>query len=379
MTRITADWLTSDASQTVCRVLADAGYEAWFVGGCVRNALIGAPVADLDLSTNAHPQTVMDLAKSAGLRVIPTGFDHGTVTVVVDGAAFEITTFRKDVATDGRRAVVAFAQSMEDDARRRDFTMNALYCGADGVVVDPLGGLPDLHARKVRFIDDAGQRIREDYLRILRFFRFHAWYGDADAGIDPDGLAACADNVEGIAKLSKERIGQEVLKLLNAPNPAPAVASFASTGGLAQALPGADHGALAVLVHIEESALLEPDCMRRLAVLGGQDVAEALRLSKDQARYLSQVKQGLSAGEAGYRFGVRVAVDMLAVVAASLGQELEPKQAEVARFGSEQTFPLKAADLQPEYTGRALGDALKAAEVRWIASDFTLTKEALLG
>ena len=172
--KITADWLSSDAAQTVCRMLTDAGYQAWFVGGCVRNALIDAPVSDLDLSTNARPDTVVELAKAAGLKAIPTGIDHGTITVVAGGEPFEITTFRKDVATDGRRATVAFADDMESDARRRDFTMNALYADQDGIVADPLNGLPDLQARRVRFIENPDQRIKEDYLRILRFFRFHA-------------------------------------------------------------------------------------------------------------------------------------------------------------------------------------------------------------
>jgi len=147
-------------------------------------------VSDLDLSTTAWPDVTMQLAQDAGLKAIPTGIDHGTITVVVDGIPFEITTFRKDIVTDGRRAVVTYADTMEDDARRRDFTMNALYCDADGVVADPLGGLPDLQARRVRFIEDPDQRIKEDYLRILRFFRFHAWYGNDDAGIDAEGLAA---------------------------------------------------------------------------------------------------------------------------------------------------------------------------------------------
>ena len=219
MTRVTGAWLTDPAAQQVCRVLTDAGHQAWFVGGCVRNALLGAPVADLDLTTDARPDVVIQLATAAGLKVIPTGIDHGTVTVIVKNTHFEVTTFSRDVATDGRRAVVAFANTMVEDARRRDFTMNALYAGPDGVVVDPLGGLPDLFARRVRFIEDADQRIREDYLRILRFFRFHAWYG-AD-GLDANALAACAANIDGLASLSRERVTAELFKLLAAPDPAP--------------------------------------------------------------------------------------------------------------------------------------------------------------
>ncbi|MEL6570516.1 MAG: CCA tRNA nucleotidyltransferase [Pseudomonadota bacterium] len=378
-TKITADWLSSDAVRAVCRMLTDAGYQAWFVGGCVRNALIDAPVSDLDLSTNARPRVVVELAEKAGLKAIPTGIDHGTVTVVAGGEPFEITTFRKDVVTDGRRATVAFADDMDSDARRRDFTMNALYADQEGGVADPLDGLPDLMARRVRFIEDPDQRIKEDYLRILRFFRFHAWYGDADAGIDADGLAACADNVDGLATLSRERIGQEFRKLLLASDPAPALASFASTGGLAQILPGADAGALAILVHVEESADLEPDFIRRLAVLGGDEVDQALRLSKAETRGLEALKAATDPAELAYRFDAKAGWDLLAIQAASLGQLIDPAAGQMVDYAAEQTFPLKAVDLTGSFSGPALGRALKEAEARWIASGFTLTKDDLLG
>ncbi|MDX8353073.1 CCA tRNA nucleotidyltransferase [Cognatiyoonia sp. IB215182] len=375
MTRITADWITQDASQRICRLLTDAGHQAWFVGGCVRNALLGEPVADLDLSTDALPVEVTALAKKAKLKVIPTGIDHGTVTVLMDHIPFEITTFRRDVATDGRRATVAFADNMKDDARRRDFTMNALYAGPDGMVADPLGGLPDLLARRVRFIEDADQRIKEDYLRILRFFRFHAWYGHN--GPDPDGLAACAANIDGLRQLSVERVTSEMLKLLAAPHPAPAMASMAATGALVQILPGADVTTLAVLVHVEEQAGLSPDPMRRLAILGGAPETD-LRLSKDQGRYLEQIRAEMSPAEAAYRFGIDSGIDRLAINAASLGHEIKAKDAKSVRQAAAQTFPLTAADLMPALKGPALGKALKAAEARWIASGFTLTKADLL-
>jgi len=377
--KITADWLGSRAAQSVCAVMTDAGYEAWFVGGCVRNALLHAPVADLDLSTNARPDVVVGLAEDAGLRVIPTGIDHGTVTIIAENVPFEVTTFRRDVATDGRRAVVAFADTMIEDAKRRDFTMNALYADMDGNIADPLGGLPDLLARQVRFIEDPDMRIREDYLRILRFFRFHAWYGDIDAGIDADGLAACAANIEGIQTLSKERIGQEMLKLLGAADPAPAVAAFAACGGLMQVLPGAEHGALAVLVHVEKTAGLDPDPLRRLAILGGMDVAENLRLSKAQARRYDVLRDGMSAAETAYRHGREAGLDKLAVEAASLSHEIEPKAMYFVTFAAQQQFPIAATDLMPKHQGAALGRALKDAEQRWIASGFTLTKDQLLG
>ena len=205
---LAADWLAAPGSRSVMALLRAGGHGAWFVGGCVRNGLIGAPVEDIDITTDAHPDRVMALAKAAGINAVPTGIAHGTVTLIADHRPFEITTLRRDIATDGRRATVAFTDRLDQDAARRDFTMNALYATADGAVIDPTGqGLADLAARRLRFIGAPADRITEDYLRILRFFRFHAWYADPAGGIDPDGMAACAALAEGIAGLSRERIG----------------------------------------------------------------------------------------------------------------------------------------------------------------------------
>ena len=237
--QISGDWLTNPATQAVCAALTGAGAQALFVGGCVRNALLGLPVADIDIATDAPPDRVITLCNAAGLRVVPTGIEHGTVTVLSGDIAHEVTTFRRDVTTDGRRATVAFATDITTDAARRDFTMNALYARPNGTVVDPLGGLPDLLARRVIFVGDATARIREDYLRILRFFRFHAWYADPNAGIDAEGLAACAALADGLRQLSRERVSAEMIKLLGAPDPAPAVAAMAQAGILARILPGA--------------------------------------------------------------------------------------------------------------------------------------------
>ncbi|MEM8537515.1 MAG: CCA tRNA nucleotidyltransferase [Pseudomonadota bacterium] len=377
MTVLRADWLTDAASQKVCGLLTDAGFQAWFVGGCVRNALLGAPVDDLDLATDAGPDTVLNLARNAGIKAIPTGVDHGTVTLVVDEVPYEVTTFRRDVATDGRRATVAFADDMLPDAQRRDFTMNALYAAPDGRIADPLGGLPDLRAGRVRFILDAETRIKEDYLRILRFFRFTAWYGAPDLGIDRDGLAACAGHVEGLTSLSVERVTAEMLKLLAAPDPAPAAAAMASTGALAQVLPGADVAALPVLVHLEQSLGVSPDPLRRLAVMGGDPVAD-LRLSKKQVRVMAAISYDLPVAELAYREGYDTARDALLVRQAQLAQTVTPDDLDALRRAAVQVFPLTAADLQPRYTGPALGAALRKAEARWISAGFSLTKDDLL-
>ena len=381
--RIQADWAKHGPAQVVCALLTDAGFQAWFVGGCVRNALIGAQVTDLDITTDALPETVVTLAKAAGMRAIPTGIDHGTVTILAESVPFEVTTLRRDVATDGRHATVAFTDDLADDARRRDFTMNALYATPDGTVIDPLGGLPDLMARRIRFVGDPDARITEDYLRILRFFRFQAWYGDPSDGIDAEGLAACAAHLDGLDQLSRERVGAEMRKLLSAPDPAPAMASLRSCGALLRILPGAGTGLLTVLIHVEQTADLTPDWVRRLAALGGQDVAQALRLSNAEAAKLMRLRDGMensmTAGALGYHFGAAEAQDILALRSASFEQELDPAKAELARFGATRTCPVKAADLMPALQGPALGQALKAIETRWIASDFTLSKSALLG
>ena len=181
MTRIKEAWVNDPDTQKVCAALTDGGAQALFVGGCVRNALLGVPVSDIDIATDARPERVVQLAEKAGIKAVPTGIDHGTVTLVSGGVPHEVTTFRRDVETDGRRAKIAYSDRVEEDAARRDFTMNALYARPDGTVLDPLGGLPDLRARRVRFIGRAEDRIREDYLRSLRFFRFlpgpsrHVW------------------------------------------------------------------------------------------------------------------------------------------------------------------------------------------------------------
>lgn len=376
--KINAPWLSLPETRAVTDMLERAGHCALFVGGCVRNALLNAPVSDLDIATDALPETVMALARDAGLKPVPTGIDHGTITVVSGGAPHEVTTFRHDVETDGRRAVVAFTDDVAEDARRRDFTMNALYCDSRGQLVDPLGGLPDLQARRVVFIEDPEQRIREDYLRILRFFRFTAWYGD---GLDPKGLAACAALAEGIETLAKERIGQEMLKLLAAPDPAPALASMAQSGVLWRLLPGADPRALAPLVHLEGEAGVAPDPIRRLVALGGEKPAENLRLSRAQDASRHKLTQALAseagAAELGYRLGAENARDVMLLRWALVGQGISADEMVAAKTGAAQRFPLTAADLIPDFQGPALGDALRRAEQLWIASGFTLGRDAL--
>ena len=378
--KISGDWISQAGTQALCAALTAAGYRALFVGGCVRNALMARAVADIDIATDALPEIVTNIAETAGFRVVPTGIEHGTVTVIAQGVAHEVTTFRRDIATDGRHATVAFATDIAQDAARRDFTMNALYAQADGSVIDPLGGLADLQARHLRFVGEASARIREDYLRILRFFRFYAIYGDPSQGIDAEGLAACAENLEGLADLSRERVGAEMRKLLAAADPAPAIASMAQAGVLAQILPGASPRALAPLVHLE--AGLPPDWQARLAVIGGETLTEALRLSKVETVTIMRIRDeiGSTATPAalGWKFGAQVAQAVVLARAAVLEAPLPSGwQSEIAR-GAGAALPVTAADLMPALQGPDLGKRLREIEARWLASDLYLGKAALL-
>lgn len=379
--RVTGAWLADPGTQALCAMLLRAGHAALFVGGCVRNALLHQPVNDVDIATDALPDRVMTLAEETGFQAVATGLEHGTVTVVVAGVGHEITTFRRDVQTFGRRAVVAFSRDVAEDAARRDFTINALYATPDGGVLDPLGGgLHDLAARRVRFVGDPRQRIVEDYLRILRFFRFQAWYGDDALGPDPEGLAACTALAEGVENLSRERTGTEMRKLLSAPDPAPAVVAMAEAGVLQRVLPGASAAALPALIALEGDAPIR--WQRRLAALGGTDPHLALRLSKRDARLMAMMATEIAGergpAELGYRHGPWAAADIVLVRAARAGRPPQTGWREAIGRGARAEFPLVAADLMPGLKGPDLGRRLKALEDRWIASDFRLSRDELL-
>ncbi len=264
------DWLTTPATRAVLDALQAVGGPdcVRFVGGCIRNALMGQTVDALDLATRLLPEIAMQALQAAGLKVVPTGIAHGTVTAVSKGRPYEITTLRRDVSTDGRNATVAFTDDWAEDAARRDFRLNALYADAQGRVFDPTGaGVEDAREGRIVFVGDPETRIREDYLRILRFFRFFAWYGRGEP--DVAGLKACADLSEGMVRLSAERVSKELLKLLAAPDPRPAVRAMAQAGVLACILPEAeDMAAFEVMIGLTDdpalrlSALLSSDLTR---------------------------------------------------------------------------------------------------------------------
>ena len=400
--RISAAWLDSAGLRAVMAALAADGASARFVGGCVRNALLDAGSTDLDIAVDVPPDETIRLLQQAGLRAIPTGVEHGTVTTlaaigeVQKGAkeglqeTIEITSLRRDVSTDGRRAVVAFTRDWVEDARRRDFTMNALYADADGMVFDPLGsGLADLEARRVRFIGEAEARIQEDYLRILRYFRFLAWYGQgAGEAADLDAIRQFAPRLDRIAA---ERIGAELKKLLSAPHPATATTLMAELGVLDVVLPEAESAAaLAKLETVETDWSLPANWRRRLAALlsanaDARSIGGALRLAKAETTALAGRLAALSMapGEAAYRFGAEAATDAAAINiaadGATIGGDRKRLAAEI-RTGAEATLPIKAADLiaAGARPGPSIGAALKAAEADWIRHNFALDRDALL-
>ncbi len=293
-------WLAHASTQAVLALLEDAGHGARCVGGAVRNALLGTPVKDIDIATTAVPDEVMRLARAAGMGAHPTGIEHGTVTLVHQHHPVEVTTLRRDVETFGRHARVTFTTDWAEDAGRRDFTINALYCDRHGRVHDPLGGYPDLVARRVRFIGDPHARIREDYLRILRFFRFYAEYGHD--GPDTAGLAAATEMRDGLAQLSGERIRAELLRLIVAPRAVAAVEAMAAARTLDMLDAPLDVAALDKLARLETALGRRPDAVLRLGAL--------LAGSRGAARHLKE-RLKLSSAE----------VDLLAVIAGPAGSQ----------------------------------------------------------
>jgi poly(A) polymerase len=284
-----AAWLTAPETRAVMAALdAKLPVGSRFVGGCVRNTLLGQPVDDIDIATQLTPDEVTEAARAAGLEAIPTGAAHGTITVIANHIPFEVTTLRRDVSTDGRRATVAFTRDWAEDARRRDFRINALYAETDGALHDPTGGgLEDARDGRVKFIGEPAQRIEEDYLRILRFFRFYAWYSSGDP--DPDGLAACATMKAGLAQLSVERVWKEIKKLLAANDPRKAWIALETSGVERIVLPEAVNRArFEAVVEIETGILAAADPMARLAALLPDDpeiaraLARRLKLSNDE-------------------------------------------------------------------------------------------------
>lgn len=386
-----ASWLTGGPVARLFELLDGDGEQARVVGGAVRDALIGRPVGEIDLATTALPEEIVRRAQRAGIRSIPTGIDHGTVTLMIEGQPFEITTLREDVETFGRKAKVEFGRSWEHDAQRRDFTINALSASREGKVHDYVGGLSDLAARRVRFIGDAPARIAEDYLRIMRFFRFHASFGEGTP--DPIALAACIAGREGLDTLSRERVRMELLKLLAARRAPEALAVMAESGLLTRILGGVPLvPSLARMAEIERGLALEPDAIRRLAALAvlvtedAERLFQCLRLSNAEFQRLSSMAEGWwrigeGMSERGarallYRLGPASYLDRV-LLAFSRAQEATDDEswralAQFPQRWSIPKFPIAAADFAEHgiAKGPGLGAALRKAEEAWIGADF---------
>lgn len=403
-----ADWLENEDLQRLIAALSQGGEEARIAGGAVRNALMGEPVSDIDIATTTIPDETEKRARDIGFRTVATGKEHGTITVIAGGVPYEVTTLRADVATDGRHAKVLFGTDWKVDAGRRDFTINALYATAKGEVIDLVGGVADLEARRLRFIGDADARIREDYLRILRFFRFFAWYGKGRP--DADGLRACARLKDGMKQLSAERVWMELKKLLSAPDPSRALLWMRQAGVLSLILPESEKwgiDAIHALVEAGRDLGWPADPLLRLAAIVPPDAARMagmttrLKLSKaETARLvawamLDAISSDISEAELAkiaYR-GDRQAVEdrLRLALAGARGRVGDDTTALVQAGGylrllrflenwQRPVFPLKGSDLSAlgMTAGPQMGKALAALENEWIEGGFHAGREVLL-
>jgi poly(A) polymerase len=394
-----APWLSAPGIVRVFAALASTGATSRAVGGAVRNTLLGQAIDDVDIATTAAPEAVLVAAKRAGIAAIPTGIKHGTVTLIADNATFEVTTLRRDVSTDGRHADVAFTDDWTEDARRRDFTINALYCDPDGTLFDPLGGVADLLPTRVRFIGEPRDRIREDYLRILRFFRFSARYG-VD-GADAAGLAACGAERAGLSRISAERIRVEMLKLLATDRAATMCRIMQSHGFLAGPLGVAPFPSrLQNLIDIERELGRAPDPILRLAALamsaGGDAgaLARRLKLSGDERARLAAVAGSLGALRAPpepqalrqriYAAGQQRAADMVLAAWAASGDQCGDASWQSALAMTQTwkppTLPITGQDIMAlgVAAGPDVGRLRGAVEAWWIAQDFEPDRTACL-
>lgn len=394
-------WMDAPETAAVLDALEAAGAEVRFVGGCVRDALLGRAVNDVDLATDALPEAVVPALEAAGIKAVPTGLKHGTVTAVSNHRPFEITTLRHDVETDGRHATVAFTDDWEADAARRDFTINALSLSRDGTLHDPFRGEQDLRDGVVRFVGDPQQRIEEDVLRLLRFFRFHAYYAAGD--FDAPSLAACRALASRVPRLSVERVWSEMKKLLAAPHPAPVVRTMAEIGALVSVLPdpvGVDR--LDRLVKVENTAAsrwpdVSADAIRRTGALlppGGTSAAEAarhLKVSTAERKRLVAIAEGVSAPpdmksvpalrRLRHRLPRETMVDLALVLWAECGEEESAAAAiEVALNWTPPAFPLSGQDVTAlgVKSGPDIGRLLASVEDWWIAEDFVPDRDVCL-
>jgi len=392
-------WMSRKEVQQIFEALPEGSVR--FVGGCVRNALLGEPVRDVDLACQLEPAEVQSTLKAAGVKTVPTGIEHGTVTAVVDGKPFEITSLRKDIETDGRRAVVSFTKDWAEDAQRRDFTINALYADAEGNIYDPTErGLVDIKTRMLHFVGDADARVQEDYLRILRFFRFLAWYG-GKAKVDAEALKACRENRQGLKKISAERIWTEFKRLLEAPDPARALRIMLTNDILDMLFPEASNvEGLEKIIALENREGLSPDPLLRLMAMSARDefamagLCKRLKTSKaERSRLLGWAGDRTSFDPSGedrdkkiaiFHAGQNIAHDRFVIRAA--GEEnpgIASRWMGLRKFSQNwdiPEFPLKGRDLKVAglKDGPEMGKKLAALKALWVRSGFTADKARLM-
>ncbi|AQX20082.1 poly(A) polymerase [Bartonella sp. WD16.2] len=402
------DWLQNSHIQTLLRILSLDGEEARIVGGAVRNQLLNQPISDIDIATTCLPQQVIKRVEKEGFKAIPTGVDFGTVTVVIESRCYEVTTLRSDIETDGRYAKVVFCRDWKKDAQRRDFTINALYCDASGQLYDEVGGLNDIESKTIRFIGVAKDRICEDYLRILRFFRFFAWYGRGRP--DAQGLKACISLKQGLHKLSPERIWGEMKKLLTASDPTRALLWMRQSGILTLILPETEKWGIDTihpLVKIEHILAWKADSLLRLESLLPPDpvrlydMAHRLRLSNEEKKRLQEwAKLGMINPNCSdicvkkliYFHGRQPVLDQLSLSLASVCTGIldEDEILEKAKYYLQlyhlaqqwqiPTFPISGRDLVKKglAQGVLLGQKLKELEKIWVKSEFLMDRDELL-
>jgi poly(A) polymerase len=392
-----AAWFKDGEVARLLALLDRDGEEARVVGGAVRNALMGIPVAEIDVATTALPLEIMRRVEAAGGKAVPTGIEHGTVTAILNHRPIEVTTLREDVETFGRKARVKFGRDWRADAERRDFTINALSASADGVVHDYVGGLDDIAARRVRFIGEPQQRIEEDYLRILRFFRFHAHFGDGAP--DPAGVQACIRARAGLDTLSRERVRMELLKLLVAARATPTLVVMTENGLLGMVLGGVAYlASFENAIKVDAALGVEADAIRRLGALAvwveedAERLAQRLRLSNAESErllaldgwwHVAPQADAKAARALLYRLGPQSFADRIFIAwARSDAGAADPAWRDLASLPLRWTapaFPLKAADFvrRGVAEGPPLGVALRAAEAAWIAADFPTDRDMI--
>ena len=380
-----AKWRSNQNVKALLDGVHELGKKIYFVGGCVRNELLGKNVeeTDIDFATTAEPDEVVALAQAKGWDVQTPGKLFGTVMVIVDGTPFDVTTFRKDLKSFGRHAVVEYSEDIVEDAKRRDFTMNALYVDQNGILIDPLNGRHDLRDGIVRFIGNADERIREDYLRMLRYFRMHAYYSKDKETFDDAALDAIKSYAPYAVVLTKERIGKEIRRLLEADDPSRCLIKMEEVGLLQELLPGSSTDAVDQLAKIQSILGKNASPSAWLALMHPRDVAEELRLSRSEERKIKRISRHSASKEAAAalanKLGADLAIDVVLTRAAIRNEIPESNVVKTAKRAANANFPIAAQDLMPDFAGPELGAELERLRSLWVESEFRMERSELLG